>query len=61
MPQNNVARLQQADLVQAGSLTNAQRDALNDLTTEEVDCLISVSEKLGFDGVLPVDADGDIL
>lgn len=59
MPQPNVARLQQAGLIDPSRLTQQERDLLETLTTEEVDSLISVKAKLGYTGTLQDCGDGE--
>lgn len=57
MPQTNVQQLDTAGLIaNASSLTQAQEDAINDLTQDEIDCLITIADKLdgtGLDSPVP--------
>ena len=53
MATSNIEKLQDAGLLPSPTgLTADQEKAINDLTTQEVDALISVSQKLGLTGGL---------
>ena len=61
MADSKVDKLHKAGLVNSEELEDHQKKAIEDLSDDEVESLIQIKQKLGFDGTLPTDSSAKVL